>query len=457
MLSGTATARSTICLGRLWPTALHSIRALGRDLSFVASSLALLSILAYGLVLFQLPAGSFPLIVVDNLGSVLAAGLSAMLCTLAARRQSAWRASLSWLLLGLGLACWAFGDGYWSWLEIVVGESPSVPSWSDVGYVAMVVFVIAGTALHPIVRHRDVSRAHVLIDVAIVLGAVIAVAWTVVLDPLFDSLATAPIAQAVTLLYPLGSLGALALLTVLMLRSAEAPISSRLLALGWACIATADAAYVVLNAEDTYATGNPADLFWFAGAVLIGLAATLDRPRPTLARPAHEAGSTWQFAAPAILLLLAGAVVWVHGLGSDLHLPSPEQLALAVAVVLLVVRVILAYRDTIVMHELHVQQEREREAARVAREESARLQGVILTGRELGHLLSNDLAMAVGWIDLLREHPRLPAELRKSVRDAAFGLDRAVEHLHRLQQVNRVATHETPVGPALDLEQSAAS
>lgn len=455
MLSGTASSRSIVWPGRPSAAGRLPYSPHARTFALMASSVAVLSILAYGLVIFGLPAGSRLLIVVDNLGSVLAAGLSALLCVLAARRQPARRAELSWLLLGLGLACWAFGDGYWSWSEIVVGVTPDIPSWSDVGYLPMVVLVISGTALHPIVRQRDVSRAHVVVEVSIVLAAIVAVAWTVVLDPLFTRLETAPLTQTITLLYPLGSVGALFLLTVLMLRSAETSISSRLLALGWALIACADSAYVVLNAEEAYVTGNPADLLWFAGAVSIGLAAVLDRPRPTPDRPAREASSTWQFSAPAILLFLAGAVVWFHGLGEDMRLPSPDQLALAVAAVLLVVRVALAYRDTIEVHRLHLQQAQEREATRQAREEAARLQGVVLTGRELGHLLSNDIAISVGWVDLLYEHPGLPADLREVARDAAVGLERAVEHLRRLQQVNRVATHETPVGLALDLEQSA--
>ena len=119
-------------------------------------------------------------------------------------------------------------------------------------------------------------------------------------------------------------------------------------------------------------------------------------------------------------------------------------------------RIAVGYRDTVLIRELYAQRAREQEASHRAQEEAARLQGVILTGRELSHLLSNDLAMAVGWIDLLREHPDLPAELREVVDDAAVGLERAAEHLKRLQQVSRVATRQTPLGPALDLAQSAA-
>jgi len=63
------------------------------------------AIVAYALVIALFPAGSLPLLIVDNVGSALAAALSALLCFLAARRQTTRRARLSWKVLGFGLAC----------------------------------------------------------------------------------------------------------------------------------------------------------------------------------------------------------------------------------------------------------------------------------------------------------------------------------------------------------------
>jgi hypothetical protein len=427
----------------------------------MAWAFASVAIAVYAVVIVVFPAGSLPLLVVDNVGSALAATIAAGLSFLAARRQHAKRARLSWVLLGFGLACWAFGDSFWAWSEIVLGEMPGVPSPADIGYITMVLLVIAGVALHPIARPREVSRARLLLDTSIFLSAILAVVWAVILDPLFTRLQTSPLTQAITLLYPLASLTALFLLTMLMLRSAETTPSTRLLAVGWALIAIADSAYVVLVADDSYMTGHPADLLWFAGAVLIGLAAALDRALPSATEPSHDIGRPWQFAVPTLLLILAGAVVWMHGIGSDgtvsdWDLPTMDQAALTLAGMLLVFRMALGYRDAVLVHQLFVQQAQEREATRLAREEAARLQGVLLTGREISHLVNNDLAVTLGWIDLLRAHPDLPPDLQEIVEDAAVGLDRAAEHLQRLQKVTHVATHETPVGPALDLDHSAA-
>jgi GAF domain-containing protein len=87
--------------------------------------------------------------------------------------------------------------------------------------------------------------------------------------------------------------------------------------------------------------------------------------------------------------------------------------------------------------------------------ERAQLQAVSLASRELDHRLNNDLALAVGTIDLLREHPALDRDLLLLVNDAAAGLQRVGEQLRRLQQLTRFQIRETPIGPALDLDRSA--
>jgi hypothetical protein len=147
MMSDVTDARSS-----RWPRFLSPSPGCARPVSrstLVASACAAIAVVAYALVLLLLPAGAPALIVLDDTGSSAAAGLAAVLCLLAARRHPAGRARLSWLLLGLGLASWAAGDGYWAWSEIVLGETPDVPSWADLGYATMVVCVLAGTALTP--------------------------------------------------------------------------------------------------------------------------------------------------------------------------------------------------------------------------------------------------------------------------------------------------------------------
>ena len=88
------------------------------------------------------------------------------------------------------------------------------------------------------------------------------------------------------------------------------------------------------------------------------------------------------------------------------------------------------------------------------RQLTAQLETVTLVARELGHLLNNELAAAVGLLEFLEEHPPDNLPDWAVLHDAVTGLGEAVRHISQLQQVVRVATKETPVGPSLDLERS---
>jgi DNA-binding response OmpR family regulator len=84
----------------------------------------------------------------------------------------------------------------------------------------------------------------------------------------------------------------------------------------------------------------------------------------------------------------------------------------------------------------------------------ARLEGVRLAGRELAHLLNNELAVAVTSVDLLMRRPDLIPDVREQVGEIGAYLDAAVRYVAQFQQVVRVETKPTPVGPALDLNRS---
>ena len=88
-----------------------------------------------------------------------------------------------------------------------------------------------------------------------------------------------------------------------------------------------------------------------------------------------------------------------------------------------------------------------------AREE-ARLEGVRLAAREMAHLLNNDLAVAVGLVDLLQAREDLPPHLMDILEGAANSLTAAARHIEQMQRVVRVVVKDTPAGVSLDLERS---
>ena len=86
--------------------------------------------------------------------------------------------------------------------------------------------------------------------------------------------------------------------------------------------------------------------------------------------------------------------------------------------------------------------------------DEARLEGVHLAAREIAHLVNNDLAVAVGLVDLLHAQAELPPDLRELLENASASLDAAARHSDPLQSVDRVVVKETPAGQSLDLERS---
>jgi DNA-binding response OmpR family regulator len=84
-----------------------------------------------------------------------------------------------------------------------------------------------------------------------------------------------------------------------------------------------------------------------------------------------------------------------------------------------------------------------------------RLEGVQLTARELAHRLGNHLGTVVSVLELLELQPdALPEGSQALLARAVPAVEGAVDDLAKLQQVVRVETRETPLGPALDLDRS---
>jgi PAS domain S-box-containing protein len=95
-------------------------------------------------------------------------------------------------------------------------------------------------------------------------------------------------------------------------------------------------------------------------------------------------------------------------------------------------------------------EERELVAAR-----EARIEGVLLTAREMSHLLNNSITGAIGSLELLAHNPTHEG-YQALIPGALAGLENAARYLRELQNIVRVETKQTPVGEALDLGRSTA-
>jgi GAF domain-containing protein len=86
----------------------------------------------------------------------------------------------------------------------------------------------------------------------------------------------------------------------------------------------------------------------------------------------------------------------------------------------------------------------------------ARLAGALLAARTAQHHLNNQLAVAIGYADLLASDPRLPADLRGHATEILSSAQAAAETVDRLRRVTRLepADAGSPEGQVINLERS---
>jgi len=82
------------------------------------------------------------------------------------------------------------------------------------------------------------------------------------------------------------------------------------------------------------------------------------------------------------------------------------------------------------------------------------LAGARMVVQEMAHRLNNDLAVALGNLDLALDDARLPGELRSLLTASIGALESAADNLRRIQRIRRIVTKDSPFGAQLDLDQS---
>jgi DNA-binding response OmpR family regulator len=106
--------------------------------------------------------------------------------------------------------------------------------------------------------------------------------------------------------------------------------------------------------------------------------------------------------------------------------------------------------------ERRVEAVRERRLAAIAQAETARLQGVLLASSTVEHNLGNQLALTMGYAELLANDARLDPALRPWAEHAVQGVVNAVATLEKIRRIRKIEQSNIRGGsPVLDLELSA--
>ena len=318
----------------------------GRRNTFVvaATAVALISV-AYALNIRTVFFGPHAVTAIDDIGEAVAAAIASAACAWAASRARG-KDRLGWALMGTSAGLWAAGEVVWSIYEVGMGVQVPYPSLADVGFLAAVPFAFVGIRAFWSDARGTSARWRVWFDGVIVAIALTSTAWAFGLKDVWQSSSSTKILD---LAYPVSDIliGTILILAIRRANQQQAGRMAFLLA-GVASYSIADSAFAYLNAQGAFgAVGNIIDTGWFAGFLLIALAAVYPTAPP---KPATQQAplDLWQLALPWMTLLLASAGdVYASLSGHDVDLfMSSMTAALAI---LLTLNMIIERREFLEM------------------------------------------------------------------------------------------------------------
>jgi diguanylate cyclase (GGDEF)-like protein len=196
------------------------------------------------------------------------------------RSGPAWRA---WALLAASAGSWAVGQATWVWYEHLARRELPFPSLADLGYLAAIPLAAAAMLAFPGRAERATIALRSLLDGAVIASSLLYSSWALVLGPVFRAGEGSVLEQAIALAYPLADVVLVTIVFVVVARIRVGGAPVLLLAAGLLSLAVADTGFAYLTQEGAYRTGVPSDVGWFAGYLLVAVAAR--RPAAT--------GITW--------------------------------------------------------------------------------------------------------------------------------------------------------------------
>ena len=317
-----------------------------RQRTFAATAVVvLLASIAYAIVVRNVLLGDRGTTAFDDIGEAAAAAIAATACGWAAARSTG-RERLGWSFMGISAGLWGAGEVVWSIYEVFMNVPTPYPSLADAGFLAAVPFAIAGIRSFWSPARGTPAHWRVWFDGVIVSIALTSTAWAFGLRTVWQSSSST---KLLDLAYPVSDI-LIGTILILAIRRASQQQAGRMafLLAGIAFYSIADSAFAYLSAEGAFgAVGNVIDTGWFAGFLMIALAAVYPAGAP---RRANEAVplDLWQLALPWMTLLLASAGdVYSSLSGHDIDLfMSSMTAALAI---LLTVNMIIERREFLEM------------------------------------------------------------------------------------------------------------
>jgi hypothetical protein len=194
---------------------------------------------------------------------------------------------LAWTLIGCGHVAATIGEGIWRYY-VAIGQSP-FPSLADVSFFTFSPLVFVGLILLSSSKGSQ-KRVFLILDSLIVMGAMLSIAWFLLLGPLTQTPVQSPLGKFLSLYYPITDVALLSCLAFSLLRGSDQTsrasarrISLLMLAIGLCLYTAGDFTVNVLQNLGQYVEGTWLDLSWPLGMMIMATGAYLRRflPRDT--------------------------------------------------------------------------------------------------------------------------------------------------------------------------------
>ena len=268
--------------------------------------------------------------------------------------------SLAWLVFSAGVLMYAIAQTLWGiYNQVVMPGRLPFPWWPDLFYLLQYpCFFLALTLLPraPLGKQSTASRVKVVLDSLLVMVAATALSWYFLLEPIYIQSSQSLLGKITNLAYPVGDLGVLFGLVLVLVHRRPVERSVLVLLIGAVmCLALADSWYTAINLYTTkYVSGGPDDLFWMACYLLFPLAGLVQFRLAQHERTAQReqklpipqsqicAGGavidSLRFLLPFVVALLAGGIIVVQATMKSIAPDNPLALfAVAFGLLLLVI------------------------------------------------------------------------------------------------------------------------
>ncbi|HEY0753396.1 MAG TPA: hypothetical protein VGD98_05490 [Ktedonobacteraceae bacterium] len=268
------------------------------------------------------------------------------------------REQIAWNLVGCGCLAWALGECFWRYY-LSQNQSP-FPSLADFGYAFLPALCFTGLLFQPLGKSSR-KRIFLALDSLIAMGALLSIAWFVLLGSLVAVANESGLAKFLGLYYPIADIALLSCILFLLLggpnsfyQSRTRRISLLVLGTGLAIFALSDFVFNVEQNLGTFVEESWSGLGWPLGIMIIGVAAYLRRflPRARESAVTERSKQDLRFGLlqmlPYVLLGLLFCVLIFNVISVD---PAQQRIRSVLLVATIVVTSLVVVRQILTMLE----------------------------------------------------------------------------------------------------------